>query len=138
MQRRLLIRPLCLGDGPDRVRCAHDSVCPGYHVEWIVIVLHLPVVVDEQGGNAVTVHKALDDLHFPVVLGVGRFTGQGPPPYFLQRVNDDQLCVRVLHQVVIQGIKQAAVQLWGLRGEIEPLWSGPAGQNLVHAVLQAV
>ena len=90
------------------IRCAQQTVCAGDHVEAIICGL-LARVMHQQQADSCPIREALQPGDGVVVAGIAVLL-PAEIPHSLQRIDDDQLRVRVLLYKIGQLLVQALVQ----------------------------
>lgn len=94
------------------IQCAHESGRATELIERIAAVFELSQMVDKDNGDAALIRDALERRNVLVIGGVHVAVGGVGFSHLLQRVDDDQLRVRVFAQMLFDLFLQTAMQLF--------------------------
>ena len=128
------VRSLFLLKDERAVRGAEQAVCAGNHVE-AVLGFHLARMMDDQQAHVVLIAECLKLCYDLIVVGVVVFV-PAKLPHLLQRIHDDELCVRMLFDEHLELVAQSSAQRAGLRCEVERIGSFHA-EHLEQTLLDA-
>ena len=117
VERGGVFSALALAEDEVAVGGTAESGSAGDHVHGI-IVIHLPQVMHQQNGDAVLVRQRFQNADVPVVADIGiRVIARGADA--LERVDDDELGLRMLFQELLDLFHQPVVELLGHDGEVQ-------------------